>query len=105
MKSLWKNKIYTLAKIKEKNNLFYNNIENKQFLPLNKEIYILNRALFLDIRFKYCKLKIYTGKSFYDVKIEKDYFKLKSFKLGALSLSRRVGNIHKEKKRNNRKKK
>ncbi len=105
MKSLWKNKIFTLSKIKEKDFLFKNKLENKRFLPLNKEIYILNRALFLDIRYKFCKLKIYTGKSFYDVKIEKDFFKLKSFKMGALSLSRRVGNIHKEKKRNNRKKK
>lgn len=105
MKSLWKNKIYTLVKIKEKDLLFNNKIETKSFLPLNKEIYILNRALFLDIRYKHCKLKIYTGKSFYDIRIEKDYFKLRSFKMGTLSLSRRVGNIHKEKKRNNRKKK
>lgn len=105
MKSLWKNKIYTLVKIKEQNSLFSSKFENKRFLPLTKEILIINRSLDVDIRYKYCKLKIYTGKFFYAVKIERDYFKLKSFKIGSLSLSRRVGNIHKEKKKNNRKKK
>lgn len=103
MKSLWKNKIYTLHKITLLN--FKDSINHLQIVPKELDIdqinlKITNRFLILDSRLKSnnTNLKIYNGKFFYVVKFKLS--KRNNFKYGELSFTRRMGLIHKTKKKN-----
>lgn len=103
MKSLWKNKIYTLNKLNLINISALKNIEidRKELVNNQIDLKVVNRFVSVDLRMKSnnVNVSIYNGKFFFIVKFKENALN-KSFKFGELSFTRRIGLIHKEKKKN-----
>lgn len=103
MKSLWKQKLYTFNKLILINfkNLENIHINRKEFNLSDFSLRIVNRFVPIDLRYNFnnINLYIYNGKFFYIVKYKINYNKY-LFKFGELSFTRRMGLIHKAKKKN-----
>src|SRR3989338_9221938 len=110
-KSLWKLKEFTFTNIKLRgfNPLLLQNLEifNKStFNSKGSMLRVVNRFVCISFfyKLKNMNISIYNGKFFFIVKLKLSHFKT-YFKFGELSYTRRIGLIHKAKKKSRLKKK